>query len=304
MKNLAVIDLGSNTFHLLIIQVSDRDKFDILYRKRIFTGLSEGGVAIIKDSKIEEGLEAIRLFKKILRAHGNPTLKVIGTAVLRKASNRQVFIEQAEAILDTPITIIDGIKEAHYIYKGTTLHKELQIGSHLIMDIGGGSTEFILINNGEKIWSNSYPLGVGILYERFHKTDPINLSDLHNLFEYVKGLVSDLPTIIAPYHPLSLTGASGSFEILQLMTFGHVNDHQLNFIENNTFLAIYDQIINADETQRQQMKGLPIERVKLIVVGMALKRAIYNIVQPEKLIVSPYALKEGVLREMLDAIEA
>jgi exopolyphosphatase/pppGpp-phosphohydrolase len=117
-------------------------------------------------------------------------------------------------------------------------------------------------------------------------------------------LVADLPTIIAPYHPLSLTGASGSFEILQLMTFGRVNDHQLNFIENKTFLAIYDQIINADETQRQQMKGLPIERVKLIVVGMALKRAIYNIVQPENLIVSPYALKEGVLREMLEDIEA
>lgn len=299
MTKYAVIDLGSNTFHLLIIQVHDPNKFEIIFRKRIFTGLSEGGVDIIKEEKIIKGLDAIRYFRTILTEHHNPSLVVIGTAILRHASNKEIFIRQAEDILKTDITVIDGLTEADYIFKGITLHEEICQGAHLIMDVGGGSTELILINNGQKIWAKSYPLGVGILHERFHKSEPISKTNLHELREYILHTVRELKNVIMPYQPLYLTGASGSFEILQMMSHGYVDDHKLNYIDNDTFFEIYHKIINADATQRLQLKGMPPDRVKLIVVAMALKKVIHDIVQPQNIIVSPYALKEGVLRDMI-----
>ncbi|MBK8627596.1 MAG: hypothetical protein IPN86_19135 [Saprospiraceae bacterium] len=300
MDKLAVIDLGSNTFHLLIVQMKIGGGFDIVFRKRVFTGLSDGGISVIKEHKINQGLETIREFRDILDMFHNPRLSVIGTAALRNASNRSVFIDQAETILQSKINIIDGIQEADYIYKGMTLHQDLQSGAHLIMDVGGGSTEFILVNEGEKIWSNSYPLGVGMLHEEFHKTEPITNSAIHNLTVYVQQMTAEIAKIIGPYKPFTLAGASGSFEILLMMTGIKISQNNINTVTNEKFLAIYDKIITSDEAQRNTIEGLPSERVKLIVVGMVLKKAIFDLLQPEKILVSPYSLKEGVLREMIE----
>jgi exopolyphosphatase/guanosine-5'-triphosphate,3'-diphosphate pyrophosphatase len=296
----AVIDLGSNTFHLLIVQLRIDGGFDVVFRKRVFTGLSDGGIQVIKEEKIIIGLETIKDFAKILEDYDNPQLRVLGTAVLRKASNRSIFIAKAESILKTKINIIDGIQEADYIYKGMTLHQELQKETHLIMDVGGGSTELILIVDGTKKWANSYPLGVGMLHERFHNTEPISSLDLQNLIDHVHSVVTELPEIVTQYQPSTLVGASGSFEILQMMAGIPSDPSEISIIDNERFLAIYKKIITSDEGERYDLQGLPYERVKLIVVGMALKKAIFDMIQPKKILVSPFALKEGVLREMIE----
>ncbi|HMU04396.1 MAG TPA: hypothetical protein PJ990_12270, partial [Saprospiraceae bacterium] len=168
MKKIAVIDLGSNTFHLLIVKLGDDHTFETTYRERVFTGLSDGGIDIISNEKLAFGLETLRHFKNRLDEYQVIELKVIGTAVLRKASNRQLFIDEANKILNAHINIIDGQKEAEYIYKGIMLLPVLRVGTHLIMDIGGGSTEFILVSDGKKLWSESYTLGVGVLHNLFH----------------------------------------------------------------------------------------------------------------------------------------
>ena len=98
----------------------------------------------------------------------------------------------------------------------------------------------------------------------------------------------------------SLTGASGSFEVLQMMSLGPGYESDLCTIDLGTFDSIYNIIINSDFNQRSQIKGLPQERVKLIVVGMVLKNTIIQMVQPKSINVSPFALKEGVLSEMAE----
>jgi len=298
LKHFAVIDLGSNTFHLLISKVTAERGLETVFRKRIFTGLSDGGVDHIKAIKILEGIKALQDFKLILDHYQIDQLKVVGTAVLRKALNRFVFLEEAEKVLGTNIEIIDGMKEADYIFKGISLLPELNIGTHLIMDVGGGSTEFILIADGKKLWSNSYPLGVGILHEKFHKTEPIHVSDLKELADFVFYLVEDMVHALQGVSLDSITGASGSFEILELMSGLNVSQTDISVVDKETFISIYKKIILADVHQRSQMEGLPAERVKLIVVGMALINTIVEMANPTKIIVSPYALKEGVLREM------
>jgi exopolyphosphatase/guanosine-5'-triphosphate,3'-diphosphate pyrophosphatase len=300
MKRYAVIDLGSNTFHLLIAEAQNISKLNIIFRKRVFTSLSEGGIKHIKQEKITGGLETLRLFKDILQQYGCHDLKVIGTAVLRNAENSKDFIIPANQILGTDIQVIDGSSEARYIYKGITLFPEVNSGTHLIMDIGGGSTEFILIKDGEMIASRSYILGVAVLHEMFHKSDPIFPDELKNLTDYVQTVVDDLMPALRQDKPAFLIGASGSFEILPLM---HDLDPDLGVLTHVTiesFLKIYDQIIHAKFSDRSKIRGMPFERVKLIVVSTALKKTIIDLIKPKAILVSPYSLKEGVIREMIE----
>ena len=299
MKKYAVIDLGSNTFHLLIIEKKRNNTFETLFRKRVFTGLSDGGIDIIKEDRINYGLETISEFQQILASYDFPTLRVVGTAVLRKAANRQMFIDQANKILGAEIEIIDGDTEADYIFKGIMLLEEMKSGTHLIMDIGGGSTEFILIQDGIKLWSKSFQIGVGVLHQSYHNTEPINEIDLSLMKSFILKTVADLIPIIDRYKPSTLTGASGSFEVLQSMSGFDLQFNQLTSVSTDFFYTLYNSIISLNYEQREKLKGLPKERVKLIVVGMVLKKIICDLIQPGHILVSPYALKEGILSEMI-----
>lgn len=298
----AVIDLGSNTFHLLIVKAVDDQKISILYKKRVFTALSDGGVQHIKPKRFADGLNTLKEFRSTLDLHENPPLRVIGTAVLRQADNRNEFIQQASVILNSKIEIIDGQQEANYIYEGITLLDELHHGHHLIMDIGGGSTEFIIVDHGQKMWSESFPLGVGILHELFHKTDPIRRDELMELRSYVLQTIKPLLSNIAGYQFDSLTGASGSFEVLQSISGKKIMDNHISTISIDDFEKLYFKIMHSTEFERRHLPGLPKERAKLIVVGMALKDVIIEIAKPSQIYVSPYALKEGVLKEMIQNV--
>ncbi len=299
MKKIAVIDLGSNTFHLLIVKVGEEHTFETIFRDRVFTGLSDGGIDVISNEKLAFGLETIRHFKNRLDEYEVDELKVIGTAVLRKASNRQIFIDEATKILNANINIIDGQKEAEYIYKGIMLLPVLRLGTHLIMDIGGGSTEFILVSEGKKVWSESYTLGVGVLHNLFHHHEPIAKTSLLSMIVYVDETLKDMLDILINYKIEFLIGASGSFEVLQSMTSKDIDDNSISAISMEEFEEIYSIIVNTNYEERAKLQGLPLERVKLIVVGIALKKIIADLVKPSKIVVSPFALKEGVLSDMI-----
>lgn len=301
MERLAVIDLGSNTFHLLIVETEGDGRFRTLYRQRDFTQLSQGGIDHILDERMAAGLSALKFFRQKLDEYGVKKVRAIGTAALRKADNRELFIDKASEILGIDVEVINGSMEAHYIYNGISMLQEFNTGTHLIMDIGGGSTEFILIRDGNKIWTASFILGVGVLQNMFHHDDPISPSELKALRGHITGVLADMMPVVATYLPETLAGASGSFEVLQSMTGDTISHDSVSMVTPDKFVEIADSIIAATEAERHVMPGMPAERVKLIVVGMVLKKAVFEMVRPSRILVSPYALKEGVLREMMGA---
>lgn len=297
--NLAVIDLGSNTFHLLIAKCSRRGIESILYKERIFVGLSEGGIDTIKQEKIALGLASLQHFKRKLMEFHSPKTRIIGTAILRHASNKNDFILPAEDIMGQKLEIINGQREADLIYKGISLNPKASSGTHLVMDIGGGSTEFILIKDGIKIWSQSYNIGVGVLYARFQKTDPISADDEIQIKNYITETCEDLWIAIEANPCEYVTGASGSFEVLQNIEQSHLDLLDLSPFTLDAFYRIHATLINASYEERLQMKRLPKERAKLIVVGIILMQTIIEKVKPKSLYISQFALKEGVLSEMI-----
>lgn len=296
--NVAVIDLGSNTFHLLIVEILSDFSFKEVYRHRVFTGLCEGGIDSLLQSSIEFGIETCKEFKSIMDDFGVINSLIAGTAALRTASNNSDFIVPAEQILNKKIEIINGLEEAELIFKGIKqLHAMHDVS--LIMDIGGGSTEFILVEHGNIIWKNSYLLGVGVLYKLFHHVEPIGEENEKNLRRYIKSQLKDFNHVLKSIQVNTLIGASGSFEVLESMSGLLTQNHTANEIDVCKTDEIIQKIIKANFDERTQMEGLPAERVKYIVVAMVLIDEIVKQVKPKQILVSPYALKEGLIVNLI-----
>lgn len=296
---LAVVDLGSNTFHLLIVDAAGTEFVEV-YRQREFVGLGTGGLETILPDRITYGLQVVDKFTSEIRSYEVDKLVVTGTASLRFASNASDFVEPAERAFGTKIQVIEGDREAELIYKGVRLLTKDISNPYLVMDIGGGSTEFILCSGEEMLWSKSYKLGVGVLHAGYHHDDPIQEDDLGALRDFIDETVDELIAQCLPHFDLTLIGASGSFEVLEQMSGRAIAKDQLTDIDPEFFWAKSKEIIAANYEERLATPGIPEQRVKLIVVAMVLIQQIMTSVQPTSIKVSPFALKEGLLSEMND----
>ncbi len=299
----AVIDLGSNTFHLLIAdkKASSDWGFEVLCKKRYFTALSEGGLDTIKPESMERGWSALEDMKRHLDMFKPDHTKIIGTASLRNAANSHDFIERAIQICGCNIDIISGIEEAELIAKGTCLIPALQSGTHLIMDIGGGSTEFILMQDGSVKYRDSFNIGVGVLHHHFHVQEPIPKEASMALKSHLSNTLQPLLDALATYNIEKIVGASGSFEVLQSMKGKEIDVPGLiESIAASDALKMIQDTVSLNFEEREKLQGIPKERVKLIVVAFLLMEHIIQALLIKEIVVCPFAIKEGVLSNLLE----
>ena len=294
---IGIIDLGSNTFHLLIVETTGDKPFKTLYKERCFVGLAEDGIEHLSARAMDKGMAALAKFKSILEDHNVSQFKVTGTAALRSAKNKDVFVEAVQNNHGIEIEIIDGQREAELIFKGVSLLYPM-CGNHLIMDIGGGSVEFIVVQNGQKIWSKSSNIGVGVLHNKFHHTEPIAKEEISELKTFLNEELRDLKTMVDNMNIETLVGASGSFEVVETMNDKAIAANTISDVSLADYKKVSSKIIGASLEERSEMDGLPLSRVKLIVVAMVLIDFVIDVINPSKIMISPYALKEGLLSEL------
>jgi exopolyphosphatase/guanosine-5'-triphosphate,3'-diphosphate pyrophosphatase len=211
----AVIDLGTNTFHLLIVAPDEQLGFREVFRERRFIKLAEGGIEYLSDAAVQRGLEALVDFKSELDRHQVVEVRAIGTAALRTARNGSAFIELVKDTTGIQIELIDGSEEARLIHLGVALATPLGTERGLIMDIGGGSVEFIIADVEKVYWAQSFPVGVAVLYERFHKNEPISEAEQMALKAFLKEQLRPLGNALDRYPCQDLLGASGTFDVLE-----------------------------------------------------------------------------------------
>ncbi|MEE9439720.1 MAG: hypothetical protein V3V14_12015 [Saprospiraceae bacterium] len=305
MKNrhFAVIDLGSNTFHLLIIKIEDDGKHQEVFRNRQFVGLAENGIDNIEPSTIDKAIKAIAKFKIKLDEFGINDCKVIGTAALRSAQNSSYITNKIEDALGYPIEIIDGKREAELIFKGVSLVANIKIGNHVIIDVGGGSVEFIIIKDNKFAWAESYNIGVGVLYNNFHKSDPISAKEIDTIEEHIDNTLLRFSTQLKGLNIDSMIGASGSFEVIEAMMGITSSPDKVTELAIHSYLNISNKIIQSDITERENNKNIPATRVKLIVVALILINKALKIINPNHIQISPFALKEGIILEYINDIQ-
>lgn len=294
----AVIDLGTNTFHLLIAAVRPPDRVEMIYRERVFVKLAKDGIETIGPEPFQRGLDALRHFARLIGEHGVSEVTAIGTAALRTASNGELFVRRAELETGIAVRLIAGDLEADLITTGVLAALPPLSERILIMDIGGGSTEFILASANGVHWRQSFPVGVAVLARAYHREDPIGEGELRHLEDHLRRELTPLATALAEFPTHHLVGAAGTFDALAGM-LPEVSDqedsptsHQLNL---HDLAELHFRLLTTTEAERLAVPGLPPERADLIVAAMVLLRFVLRLAAIERVTVSDYAMKEGIL---------
>ena len=198
MSILAGIDIGTNTVRLLIAEVKDKYNFKEIRSERRITRLGEGLIENrrLMPSAEERTIFVLKEFWEILKGYPVEALTAVATSAVREAENGREFVERIKVETDFDVEVISGDEEAKRTFLGVVAGLNNKNSSLLIMDIGGGSTEFIVSNNAVVLSSINTGLGVVKLTEKFAKSDPVTdreLKGLRNAIEKeIKGLKDSL----------------------------------------------------------------------------------------------------------------
>jgi len=292
----ALIDIGTNTAHLLIGDVVDGRISSVLHKKRFYTFLGVNGLDFIAEDALSKLWTALDAFSETIERYNVKAVSVIATEGLRSASNGPDIQDHISNHYGWQIKIISGAEEAQLIYQGVNEAIDLRDATYLVMDIGGGSVEMILIRDQEILLSKSYPIGIARLYDRFHVVDPIDPAEITKMHSYLDEILDELWTMIEQQpEPIKLVGCAGTFEIL--MSSYAKDDISITheYVSRDRLDKLYHQVTEAPEEGRSQVSGIPPERAQYIVVALALIKYVSDIISSAELIISKYALKEGAI---------
>jgi len=301
MKKIAVIDCGTNTFHLLIASY-DGNEINSVHHEKQVVKIGKGGInnKLINDEACERALSTIKNFKKKIDDTGVTEIMATATSAFRNAQNGLVLRNQIFNETGVDIKIISGDDEAELIYTGVTSGLNLKEDTVLVMDIGGGSVEFIIGNKNELVWKKSYEIGAQRLLDLFHNSEPISNKSLNDLNDYLKDQLVDLLVAIKEYNPSILIGSSGTFDTISAIYCEKFdedyveNDSVLPF-EKEAFADIYNELITKNREERMAIPGMVEMRVDMIVVAVTIIDFILNSHAFRQIKISTHALKEGVL---------
>jgi exopolyphosphatase/guanosine-5'-triphosphate,3'-diphosphate pyrophosphatase len=288
----AVIDLGTNTFNLLIADTQSRQ---ILFQTKEGVALGMGGIneKRISDEAMARAFKALRQFKTHCTQWQVEDIQAIGTSALRDATNAQELLCKVQDELQFSIEIITGQREAELIYKGVRLTHDF-VKPALIMDIGGGSTEFIAADHQGPFVAHSFDIGVSRLFQLFEFQDPMSLDDIEKVETY---LAERCAPFFKQHLPTVLIGSSGSFETFYELMEESIFDSKSQAIEvdRNQFLYMLEQIIASTQAERDQNPHIIAIRKKMAPLAAIKTRWVLRQAQISQILISPYSLKEGVL---------
>jgi len=309
-KKIAVVDLGTNTFHVLLARVAEEEA-EIFYRERVAVMIGKGGITqgIINEEAQERALQALRHFRTIIDQENITEIHATATSAFRNAHNGMALVKRIKDETGIDIRVITGDEEAAYIYYG--VKEALDIGPEnvIVMDIGGGSVEFIICNQQHIYWKQSFEIGAQRLLDLFQPSDPILPEEITRLEEYFTEQLQPLALAVADYQPVTLIGSSGTFDTLSEMYQHRINqlappsDATELPLSYEGYFAIAREITSKNREERLKIPGMIEMRVDMIVVACALLSFVIKQFQLNDIRISAYALKEGVLYRTIRSLQ-
>lgn len=308
MGRIAIIDLGTNTFHLLVADEHE-GSYRIVHRDRLSVKIGMGGInrGLITKDAIQRALLALQSFRNTIDKMEVERVYAYGTSALRNAANRHEVTDMIASLTGIEINLISGDNEAEFIYQGVRSALNLGRDKSLIIDIGGGSVEFILADNNRIYWKESIEIGAQRLLEKFQRHDPILSEEVEALDIFFEEKLGSLNAAIEKYSPTVLVGSSGTFDTLSdIFCEAHAIYKGPDEIETpltlEGFFGIYNDLLTKNREQRMLIPGMIEMRVDMIVVACCLIRYILESHSFDRIRVSTYSLKEGVLASMNKAV--
>lgn len=303
MQKIAVIDMGTNTFHLLIAEVKSHGYQVILDHKQA-VGLGRGGINkhLIMPDAMERALSALGKFKETCTLHQVDRVLLTGTSAVRSSDNREDFLTAIKKETGWDTLIISGEQEAAWIFEGVKQTGMIPADhSSLLVDIGGGSVEFVLCTAEEVLWKKSFDIGGQRLMDKFQHADPITEAEIKAIAFYLSGILEPLWEGVKSRGGVkTLLGSSGSFDTLcdiYCRQEGMVLDANAKGypLPLEAFQTIAKDLLAKNRAERLATPGMIELRVDMIVVSLVLIETLIAQLEIEEINVSFYALKEGLM---------
>ena len=315
LRRVAVIDCGTNTFNLRIVEfLRDVDPgfrpWKKLFSLRLPVRIGKGGIGkgIIKPDRIAKGLDAIGIMKEAIHNYVTEEVYVIATSALRDASNSSDFTNEVFNRYGYKVMIISGSTEAELIHEGSALTYTPDDGTNVLtLDIGGGSTECVLWNNKDIIWTRSFDIGVARLKELFKMSGHFGEDAYEKMAPYLDDMFDPLLTVLKNVKPSVLLGSSGSFDTFYYLTKAESNTptkkikskkrsfDKADAIDIDRFHDLSKLIVNNSLSDRLNMVGMPPDRADLIPYAAAIVLWVDRNTELKYFYRSKYAIREGVL---------
>ncbi|MFE1746332.1 Ppx/GppA phosphatase family protein [Coleofasciculus sp. H7-2] len=304
---LAAIDLGTNSLHMVVVQIQPKlPAFSIIDREKdtVRLGDRDKKTGNLTPEAMERAIAALRRFQGIANSLNAEQIIAVATSAVREAPNGRDFLKQVETDLGLSVNLISGQEEARRIYLGVLSGMELNNHPHIIIDIGGGSTELILGDSHEPRSLSSTKVGAVRLTAELIATDPISIGEFQYLQAYVRGqlerAVEELRAVLQPGEQPRLVGTSGTIETLVTM---HAREHlgtnpfSLNGYQMNLkdLRDLINRLRRLNYSERATIPGMSERRSEIIVAGAVILQEAMTLLGIESLTVCERSLREGVI---------
>jgi exopolyphosphatase/guanosine-5'-triphosphate,3'-diphosphate pyrophosphatase len=303
---LAAIDLGTNSLHMVVVKVQPQlPTFTIIAREKETVRLGDcGEKGSLKPEVMERAIACLRRFQGVAKTFNAEQIVAVATSAVREAPNGRDFIRRVADELDLEISLISGQEEARRIYLGVLSAMELNNQPHIIIDIGGGSTELILGEGWEPRFLSSTKVGAVRLTHDFVHTDPISRNEFLYLQAYIRGtlerVIDELSSHLKPGEIPRLVGTSGTIETLAGIKAREksgteptrIGGYKLTIEELQEFI---NRIRKLSYQERLQIPGIADRRAEIILAGALILQEAMMLLNLRSLTVCERSLREGVI---------
>lgn len=295
---IAAIDLGSNSFHMVLAK-ADHGEIRILERlgEKVQLAAGIGEDRLLTAESMQRGFDCLKQFAQFISGMPLGSVRVVGTNALREARNRAEFIRVADQILGHPVEVISGREEARLIYLGVSHTLPDTPGKRLVVDIGGGSTEFIIGQRFESQLRESLQMGCVSFTQRYFKDGKITPARYAQAYTSARLELMSIENSLRRLGWDEAVGASGTIRAicLAIQSGGHgngeVNPEGLAWLKRKMF--------KLGEVEKLDIDGIKPDRRPIFPAGLAILEALFDALELTRMTHSEGALREGVLYDLL-----
>ncbi len=297
-RDIAAIDLGSNSFHMVVARIVGQD-LQLISRHKQRVRLAAGLDAQfnLDNAAIERGLECLAMFAERLQGFAPENVRIAATHTLRQANNAHIFIQRAREVLPFAIEIIPGVEEGRLIYSGVA-HTQPESDAKLVIDIGGGSTELVIGKGFEAELINSKQMGCVSYTEQFFANGKLSKKNFANASLAAEQKLESLAKQYQKHGWGIAFGSSGTAKAIREVLIGLGHDDGL--ITAKRLDELVDKLCEWSTIDEMDLVGLTADRKPVFAAGVAILQAIFHSLNLDTLHFSEGALREGLLYEMED----
>ncbi|HKK16172.1 MAG TPA: exopolyphosphatase, partial [Gammaproteobacteria bacterium] len=296
-ESYAAIDLGSNSFHMIVTGVQG-DSFQVIDKikdtVRLAAGLDEKNY--LSEEASQRAIDCLQKFGQRIKDIPRRNIRAVGTNTLRQAKNSSEFMKQARKALGHPIEIISGREEARLIFLGVAHGNHNEEEQRLIVDIGGGSTEVAIGRGYHAHLVESLYMGCVNMSDRFFKNGEVTAKKMRKAILYALQEMEFIETTYRRNGWEAVYGASGTIRAIYDITAGDIAD---NYITPEGLNGLKEQLISAGNIDNFTSPALSANRAPVLAGGVAILCAVFESLYIERMYISDSALREGLILDLV-----